>query len=83
MSLPLTFFLLTIAMVHAQQFQKLPRIGVLFSLSPTVNADRIAAFRQGLQELGYLEGKNIIVEYRYAEGKRDQSELAAELVRLK
>lgn len=68
-------------LAHAQQAGKVPRIGFLFSLSPAVNADRIEAFRQGLRELGYVEGKNVVIEYRYAEGKRDRlSELAAELV---
>jgi putative ABC transport system substrate-binding protein len=71
-------------LAHAQQAGKIPRIGFLFSLSSAVNTDRIEAFRQGLRELGYVEGKNIVIEYRYAEGKRDRlSELAAELARLK
>ena len=69
---------------QAQQPKKVPRIGFLFSLSPAVNTDRIEAFRHGLRDLGYVEGKNVVVEYRYAEGKQDRlSELAAELVRLK
>ena len=47
-------------------------------------ADRIEAFRQGLRELGYVEGKNIVIEWRYGEGKPERvTELAAELVRLK
>ena len=68
----------------AQQPKKVPRIGYLTGASLSAAAPRTEAFRQGLRELGYVEGKNIVVEYRYAEGKLDrQSELAAELVRLK
>src|SRR5215218_1473093 len=63
---------------------KVPRIGFLESLSAANIATRLEAFRQGLRELGYVEGKNIFVEYRYAEGKFDRlPALAAELVRLK
>ena len=69
---------------EAQQPKKVPRIGYLSGTSPSVNSARIEAFRQGLRELGYVEGKNIIIEWRYAEGKLDRlPALAAELVRLK
>jgi len=70
--------------VEAQQAKKIPRIGYLGAASSSANLARIEAFRQGLRELGYVEGKNIVIEWRYAEGKLDRlSELAAELVRLK
>ena len=69
---------------QAQQPTKVPRIGYLSAASPSAISARIEAFRQGLRELGYVEGKNIIIEWRSAEGKLDRlSELAAELVRLK
>ena len=72
------------AVAQAQQPTKVPRIGFLSAISPSTVAARIEAFRQGLRELGYVEGKNIVIEYRYAEGKPDRlSALAAELVRLK
>jgi putative ABC transport system substrate-binding protein len=68
----------------AQQPTKIPRIGFLGATFPSTNAARIEAFRQGLRELGYVEGKDIVIEYRYAEGKLDRlPTLAAELVRLK
>ena len=57
---------------EAQQPKKVPRIGVLIALSPSAISDRTEAFRQGLRELGYVEGKNIVVEYRSAEGKFDR-----------
>jgi len=50
------------AMTHAQQPTKVPRIGYLATVSPSANAVRIEAFRQGLRELGYVEGKNIVIE---------------------
>jgi putative ABC transport system substrate-binding protein len=66
---------------EAQQPKKIPRIGFL---SPTSDDSRVEAFRQGLRELGYQEGQNIIIEYRWAEGRFEQlPELAVELVRLK
>jgi putative ABC transport system substrate-binding protein len=72
------------AVATAQQPTKVPRIGFLSATSLSTNRARIEAFRHGLRELGYVEGKNIVIEYRYAEGKRDRlRELAAELVRLK
>jgi len=68
----------------AQQPAKIPRIGFLVSGLPSGVAPRIQAFQQGLQKLGYLEGKTIIIEYRYAEGKLETlPEFADELVRLK
>jgi putative tryptophan/tyrosine transport system substrate-binding protein len=70
--------------VEAQQPKKVPRIGYLSVSSPSAMSTRTEAFRQGLRELGYVEGKNIVIEYRYAEGKFDRlPALAAELVRLK
>jgi putative ABC transport system substrate-binding protein len=69
---------------QAQQPTKIPRIGFLTASSPSVISARFESFRQGLRELGYVEGKNIVVEVRYAEEKLDRlRELAAELVRLK
>ena len=70
------------SVVQAQQPTKVPRIGFLATVSPSTISDRVAAFRQGLRELGYMEGKNIFIEWRYEEGK-SESEVAAELVRLK
>jgi len=68
----------------AQQQTKIPRIGLLYAGTPSTQFARVEAFRQGLRELGYVEGKNIIIEYRYAEGKLDRlPALLAELVRLK
>ena len=69
---------------EAQQPKKVPRIGYLSSVDPASESARSEAIRLALRELGYIEGQNIAIEYRYAEGKRDRfPELAAELVRLK
>jgi putative ABC transport system substrate-binding protein len=68
----------------AQQRTKMSRIGYLTAASLSSNQARIEAFRQGLSELSYVEGKNIVIEYRFAEGRLDHlPALAAELVRLK
>ena len=67
----------------AQQTGKIPRIGFLSATFPSANPARIEAFRQGLRELGYVEGKNIVIERRFADGKFDRlPSLATELVRL-
>jgi len=69
---------------EAQQSTKVPRIGYLGGATPSAVSDRIEAFRQGLRELGYIEGENLVIEWRPAEGKFDRlPALAAELVRLK
>lgn len=69
---------------EAQPPRKVPRIGFLAVVSPSAVSDRIEAFRHGLRELGYVEGKNIVIESRYAEGKLERvPALAAELVHLK
>jgi putative tryptophan/tyrosine transport system substrate-binding protein len=69
---------------QAQQLKKTPRIGFLTGDSLSAMSDRREAFRQGLRELGYVEGKNIVIEWRSTEGKADRRPaLAAELVRLK
>jgi len=77
-------FVMCGAVAQAQQSKKVPRIGYLTVASLSSNVARVEAFRQGLRELGYVEGKNIAIEWRSAEGKFErQGELAAELVRLK
>jgi putative tryptophan/tyrosine transport system substrate-binding protein len=69
---------------QAQQQKKIPRIGFLGATYPSTNSARIEAFRQGMRELGYIEGENIAIEYRWAEGNSERLPgLASELVRLK
>jgi putative tryptophan/tyrosine transport system substrate-binding protein len=69
---------------ETQQPARLFRIGILLGGSASVNSPRVEALRQRLRELGYVEGKNIVIEYRYADGKLDRlPDLAAELVQLK
>ena len=69
---------------EAQQPKKVYRIGYLSSTDSAADSLRAEAFRQGLRELSYVEGQNIVVEYRYAEGVADRfPNLAAELVQLK
>jgi putative ABC transport system substrate-binding protein len=70
--------------VQARQLGKITRVGFLLFPSRSAVADSLDAFRQGMRELGYVEGQNIVIEYRYADGKFDRlPELAGELVRLK
>jgi putative tryptophan/tyrosine transport system substrate-binding protein len=69
---------------EAQQPKKVPRIGYLSNTDSARESARSEAIRAALRERGYIEGQNIVIEYRYTEGKRDRApELAAELVRLK
>jgi len=79
-----TVLLVTVPTSEAQQPTKISRIGFLTAGSPSTISARIDAFRQGLRELGYVEDKNIVIEWRFAEGKPDRLPgLVAELVRLK
>ncbi|OGQ83334.1 MAG: hypothetical protein A3F90_07860 [Deltaproteobacteria bacterium RIFCSPLOWO2_12_FULL_60_19] len=73
------------AIAEAQQTKKVPRVGFLSGAGdPSNPGPRVEAFRQGLRDLGYVEGKNIIVEYRYIEGNLDRSPgLVAELIQSK
>ena len=76
--------LLITGLVEAQQPAKVPRVGFLTGAPLSSQSARNEAFRQGLRELGYVEGKNIVIEWRSYEGKMDRLPvLAAELVRLK
>ncbi len=76
-----TLLFVSVHFVEAQQPKKVPRIGLLVPSSS--DSTRKDAFLQGLRDLGYVEGKNITIEYRYTEGQLDRlPDLAAELVRL-
>jgi putative ABC transport system substrate-binding protein len=78
-----TFMLVFVHPAGAQQPSKVPKIGFLVGPSRSFFASRMESFQQGLHSLGYIEGKNIAIEYRYAEGKADRlPTLAAELVGL-
>jgi putative ABC transport system substrate-binding protein len=75
--------LLPVGLIEAQQPKKVAQIGFLAQLSSSAIAARIEAFRQGLRDFGYVEGQNIVIEWRDAEGKVDKlSGLTADLVRL-
>ena len=77
-------FALCGAVAEAQQPARIPRIGILVTASPSSESARVEAFRRRLRELGYFEGKSLVIEYRSAEGKLDRlPDLAAELVQLK
>jgi len=72
------------AVAQAQQPKKVSRIGYVAGASRSTISARIEAFRQGMRELGYVEDKNIVIEWRFGEGKQDRlPALVAELVRLK
>jgi putative ABC transport system substrate-binding protein len=78
-----SFLSLVISAAEAQQPQKVPRIGFLCAPPSATVSARVESFRRGLRELGYTEGQNLLVEYRYAEGKFERlPDLAADLVRL-
>src|SRR5438132_3760646 len=78
-----TLILAPVYPAHAQKQATIPRMGMLYLSAPPPNPV-VDGFMQGLRELGYIDGKNIIIEYRFAEGKEDRlPELATELVRLK
>jgi putative ABC transport system substrate-binding protein len=73
--------LATIPLAQAQEPAKVPRIGYV---GPATTDPRTASFRQGLRDLGYMEEKNILVEYRYVGGRLDRfADVVAELVQLK
>jgi len=79
-----SFLVGAVEIAEAQQPKKVSRIGYLSSFDPAGESARAEGIRLALRELGYIEGQNITIEYRYAEGKNDRlSEVATELVRLK
>jgi putative tryptophan/tyrosine transport system substrate-binding protein len=76
--------LLAPVVADAQPSARVPRIGYLGNSSPSLEPDLVEAFRQGLRELGYIEGQTIVIEYRWAEGEYDRfPDLVADLIRLK
>jgi putative ABC transport system substrate-binding protein len=79
------FYLFSVNLAHAQQAGNVPRIGFLDASTPSGSAVLVDAFRQELSKLGWIEGKNLTIEYRFAENKGTERlpELAADLVRLK
>jgi putative tryptophan/tyrosine transport system substrate-binding protein len=79
-----TLFLALCFPTQAQQPKKIPRIGYLALRDAASDSNRSEAIRLVLRKLGYIEGQNIVTEYRYAEGKFDRvPELVAELIRMK
>src|SRR5438094_4793824 len=84
LALILTVILILAPLAEAQSTRQVWRIGYLGTSSPALEPNLVNAFRQGLREFGHIEGQDIVIEYRWAEGKYDRfPELAAELVRLK
>jgi putative ABC transport system substrate-binding protein len=79
--LTLTVFLLTVSFAQAQQTKKIPRIGFLGNSTAALEANLIGPFREGLRDLGYIEGQSIHIEWRWAEGKYERfPALIAELI---
>src|SRR5262249_46862644 len=84
LSVFVALFLAVTFHVEAQQPKKIPRIGILSSGSPSSSKEVVEPLEQGLRDLGYIEGQNITIEHRYAEGMAERlPDLAAELVQLK
>ena len=80
----LALSLLLAPLAAAQQARNIPRIGILYPGTPSPNSPTLETFRQGLRELGYVDGQNIRPEPRYAGGQVERfADLAAELVSLK
>ncbi len=78
------FFVATISSTEAQEAVKMPRIGFMTATGDAKTpGPQVEGFRQGLKELGYIEGKNCVVEYRYESYGRGHRELVAELLQLK
>jgi len=79
-----TFFLTTASLAQAQQPKKIPRVGFIGASSSSAGSHYLEAFRRGLRELGYIEGKNITIEVRWAEGSAERfPHLIAEMIGLK
>jgi putative ABC transport system substrate-binding protein len=79
-----TIVLLSVDLAEAQQVKKVPQIGYLLTNSRSESNRNVDEFRRGLRDLGYVEGRNVVIQYRSAEGKLDRlPDLAVELVRLK
>jgi putative tryptophan/tyrosine transport system substrate-binding protein len=81
----LTFMLASVVLAEAQQLKKVPRLGYVRVVGdPSTPGPNVESFRRGLRDLGYVEGENIGIEFRYAEGNRERiPSLVAELVQLK
>jgi putative tryptophan/tyrosine transport system substrate-binding protein len=83
-SLAAILLLATIPIANAQQPEKIPQIGYLSSLSASSDSTRSGSFRQGLKELGYIDEKNVVIKYKFADGNLHRvPDLAGELVGLK
>ena len=79
----LAFLLLAVpAAAEAQGMREIPRVGIVASTSPAAGRQTVDAFREGLRELGYIEGRSIVIEERWAEGKLERfGDLIADLLK--